>query len=175
MGPGSQLHNLQFLLPIFATAQAFDVHQVAVHRPAITVLEENFPQTLASSHGRFDRSRDKRSDSFSTIICVSISFLQCTSWKIYGHLVFPMDWHKSLCSDDSTSEVSWKGTSHHFRFVMIATKGDWPFLRSAYSLNCGFNCRDKCHRCDVREPYQKNSHFFICLNFGTVDKHMNIA
>ncbi|CAL1173885.1 unnamed protein product, partial [Cladocopium goreaui] len=47
--------------------------------------------------------------------------------------------------------VSWKGTSHHFRFVMIATKGDWPFLRSAYSLNCGFNCRDKCHRCDVRE------------------------
>lgn len=89
--------------------------------------------------------------------------------------MFPMDWHKSLCSDDSTSKVSWKGTSHHFRFVMIATKGDWPFLRSAYSLNCGFNCRDKCHRCDVREPYQKDYQIYICLNFGTVDKHMNIA
>lgn len=56
MGSGSQLHNLRFLLPIFATAQAFDVHEVAVQRPAITVLEENFPQTLASSNGRFDRS-----------------------------------------------------------------------------------------------------------------------
>ena len=88
-------------------------------------------------------------------------FCNVTVRIIYGHLE-PIG-YKTLCSEDSTSEVSWKGTSHHFRFVMIATKGDWPFLRSAYSPNCGFNCRDKCHRCDVREPYQKNWNHFICL------------
>ena len=48
-------------------------------------------------------------------------------------------------------EVEWKGKSFHFRFIFTGTKGDWPFLRSAYSLECGFTSTQKCHRCEIRE------------------------
>ena len=53
------------------------------------------------------------------------------------------------------SQVEWEGQKYHFRFICIGCKGDWPFLRSAYSLSCGYNCTAKCHRCDVRDtsPY----------------------
>lgn len=48
-------------------------------------------------------------------------------------------------------QVEWKGKSFHFRFIFTGTKGDWPFLRSAYSLECGFTSAQKCHRCEVRD------------------------
>lgn len=68
-----------------------------------------------------------------------------------------------------SSKVVWKDSSYHLKFVVVGTKGDWPFLRSAYSLAVGFNCTDKCHRCDTREsesdefkpffvPYQSVTH-----------------
>ena len=49
-------------------------------------------------------------------------------------------------------QVEWNEKKYHFRLIFTGTKGDWPFLRSAYSLSCGYNCNDKCHRCDLREP-----------------------
>ncbi|CAE7653618.1 Khdc3 [Symbiodinium pilosum] len=33
--------------------------------------------------------------------------------------------------------------------IYTGTKGDWPFLRSAFRLATGFNCRRVCHLCDV--------------------------
>ena len=62
----------------------------------------------------------------------------------------------------TTSEVEWKGRKFLFRFVYLGTKGDWPFLRSAFKLSCGFNCKRKCHLCDIQEPSQNQS---LCL-FG---------
>lgn len=60
--------------------------------------------------------------------------------------------HSHLFSIEvSTSQVEWQGRSYHFRLAMTGTKGDWPFLRSAFALSCGFNCKDKCHRCHLRE------------------------
>lgn len=50
------------------------------------------------------------------------------------------------------TEVEWKDQTHRFRFIFFGCKGDWPFLRAAYSLACGYNCSKICHRCDIREP-----------------------
>ena len=33
--------------------------------------------------------------------------------------------------------------------VYLGTKGDWPFLRSAFKLGTGFNCARVCHLCNV--------------------------
>ena len=33
----------------------------------------------------------------------------------------------------------------------MGTKGDWPFLRHAYALNNSFNCKKKCHMCEMNE------------------------
>ena len=58
------------------------------------------------------------------------------------------------------AKVEWKGQKHHFRFIFTGCKGDWPFLRSAYNLNCGYNCTAKCHRCELKESGQ-NSNYLI--------------
>ena len=34
-----------------------------------------------------------------------------------------------------------------FFIALVAVKGDWPYVRKAYHLNCGFNCLRKCHLC----------------------------
>lgn len=48
-------------------------------------------------------------------------------------------------------EVTWKGETHRFYFHFLGTKGDWPWLRSAYRLYSGFTSRQICHRCDGKE------------------------
>ena len=48
-------------------------------------------------------------------------------------------------------QVQFDGEAYFFRFVMLGTKGDWPFLRAAYALNNGYNCRKKCHLCEMDE------------------------
>ncbi|CAE7261300.1 unnamed protein product, partial [Symbiodinium pilosum] len=35
----------------------------------------------------------------------------------------------------------------------IAGKGDWKYLRQAYLLATGYNCKDKCHLCDATDWY----------------------
>lgn len=49
--------------------------------------------------------------------------------------------------------VDWNGKKHNYRLIFTGCKGDWPFLRAAYGLNCGYNCTAKCHRCDLQEWY----------------------
>ena len=53
------------------------------------------------------------------------------------------------------AQVVWKGKALTYRFVVIGVKGDWPFLRSSFALNNGFNCKDKCHRCSVADAFLK--------------------
>lgn len=36
-----------------------------------------------------------------------------------------------------------------YTFTVVSLKGDWPFLRSSMALNNGYNCKDKCHRCNL--------------------------
>jgi hypothetical protein len=66
----------------------------------------------------------------------------------------------SLFGPFLAAKVEWKGQKHHFRFIFTGCKGDWPFLRSAYNLNCGYNCTAKCHRCELKETGQ-NSNYLI--------------
>ncbi|CAE7907257.1 unnamed protein product, partial [Symbiodinium necroappetens] len=53
--------------------------------------------------------------------------------------------------EETMDGVNFKGRNLHFHFAYTGTKGDWPFLRSGFKLNCGFNCRRKCHLCDISE------------------------
>ena len=53
----------------------------------------------------------------------------------------------------SLAQVEWKEVKHTYFFTFVGCKGDWPFLRAAYNLNCGYNCNRKCHRCDVPDPW----------------------
>ena len=53
------------------------------------------------------------------------------------------------------SEVKCNELPYFFRFVVIAVKGDWPFLRQAMGLSRGYNCTKKCHRCDVEDSRSK--------------------
>ena len=59
--------------------------------------------------------------------------------------------HISPSSLQRSPKVHHEEQKHHFRFVVVGVKGDWPFLRSSMGLNCGFNCIAKCHRCDVKD------------------------
>ena len=51
----------------------------------------------------------------------------------------------------SPAQVLHKGAVRTYKFIVLGTKGDWPFLRASFNLNCGFNCSDKCHRCKLPE------------------------
>ena len=63
--------------------------------------------------------------------------------KVLGEYIF------SLYPFVSASQVDWNGKKHTYRLIFTGCKGDWPFLRAAYGLNCGYNCNTKCHRCDL--------------------------
>ena len=41
-------------------------------------------------------------------------------------------------------KVKWKDETFNFRFIPVALKGDWPFLRSAVHLRTGFSSLRKC-------------------------------
>ena len=59
------------------------------------------------------------------------------------------------------NKVEFQGQQHHFYFPVLGVKGDWPFLRAAFCLNCGFNCTKKCHLCDIPDSTLKLIKFFI--------------
>ena len=153
-----------------ATDQAFDVHQIAFHSPASAIFEANFPQTLESSDWWSATSWPWRRDSFSVHMWYKVSKFFPTISVHHDKVLRYLELSNPAvlaCSHHFTSEVSWKGISHHFRFVMMGTKGDWPFLRSAYSLSCGFCCTDKCHRCDLRDT-RSNSVEKLGVNYTTL-------
>ncbi|CAK9017796.1 unnamed protein product [Durusdinium trenchii] len=47
------------------------------------------------------------------------------------------------------TEVLHGGKVLKYTFTVVSLKGDWPFLRSSMALNNGYNCKDKCHRCNL--------------------------
>ena len=51
------------------------------------------------------------------------------------------------------AQVEWQNKKYTYFFTYCGTKGDWPFLRSALGLNCGYNCLRKCHRCDIADTW----------------------
>ncbi|CAE7382390.1 unnamed protein product [Symbiodinium sp. KB8] len=50
-------------------------------------------------------------------------------------------------------QVKFKEQSLRFKFVLLAVKGDWPFLRKAMKLNTGFTSKIKCHMCMSEDWY----------------------
>ena len=55
------------------------------------------------------------------------------------------------------TQVRFDGEDYFFRWIMVGTKGDWPFLRSAYALNNGYNCLKKCHLCQIDEAWPRKT------------------
>ena len=55
-----------------------------------------------------------------------------------------------------TSKVQYKEQEYFYRFVVIGVKGDWPYLRQCMGLCRGYNCLQKCHRCQVPETSLRN-------------------
>ena len=53
-----------------------------------------------------------------------------------------------------------------FRFVYMGTKGDWVFLRSAFKMAVGFNCKRKCHLCDISEPGLHAARYWVAFFLG---------
>lgn len=51
------------------------------------------------------------------------------------------------------AQVEWQNKKYTYFFTYCGAKGDWPFLRSALGLNCGYNCLRKCHRCDIADTW----------------------
>ena len=49
-----------------------------------------------------------------------------------------------------------------FFIALVAAKGDWPYVRKAYHLNCGFNCTRKCHLCPGDEA---EADIAMCFGF----------
>ena len=59
----------------------------------------------------------------------------------------------------SRNKVKWKDETFNFRFIPVALKGDWPFLRSAVHLQTGFSSLRKCHLCSGEVPRRWKSIF----------------
>ena len=55
------------------------------------------------------------------------------------------------------------GRRQTFFAAYIACKGDWPWLRKAYSLQTGFTSKRICHLCDGVEPKMCN------VNLGLIN------
>lgn len=99
-------------------------------------------QSLLPLHGK---KTNMQGNSLCTRLLYAVLPAPFTKKSFHKLLSLLTDDLNSLWKDGMT--VTWKGESHHFHFIVTGTKGDWPFLRSAYNLSCGFNCSDKCHRC----------------------------
>ena len=125
------------------------MHSAPLHSSSCPLYQEEFPRFVASSFKRSEVNGDTRDDSnLDTLFVFHLFMLRVKSTKVslketYAHL-FQSRW--------GLGQVEWNGQSHHFRFVTVGVKGDWPFLRSACALSCGYNCTKKCHRCDLDDP-----------------------
>lgn len=47
-------------------------------------------------------------------------------------------------------QVMWKGQRFKFATRFCGSKGDWPYLRSAYRLRTGFTSKRICHICEAK-------------------------
>lgn len=61
----------------------------------------------------------------------------------------PCHTYAMLCA---SRQVKYNGITERFWFQFLGTKGDWPWLRSAYKLSTGFTSKRKCHRCAIPVP-----------------------
>ncbi|CAL1131725.1 unnamed protein product [Cladocopium goreaui] len=53
--------------------------------------------------------------------------------------------------------VETRGGQERVYFCVLGVKGDWPYLRKAMGLNCGYNCTRKCHLCNAEEWYDMST------------------
>ena len=56
------------------------------------------------------------------------------------------------------------GQQLQFYAKVCGVKGDWPWLRTVFSLSTGYNASRKCHLCPSTESWTVNA-VFVCRSF----------